>query len=77
MMTAEDCRQLATECQRWADRAESEITREIFLQMSREWAAVALRCDGLPMPSAESSAALLDRQIADIRNLYRQPKKTA
>jgi hypothetical protein len=65
MVTAESCRQLAIECQRWAKQAESEITREIFLQLSREWTAAATRADGL----------LLERQIADIRSLYRQSNK--
>jgi hypothetical protein len=75
MVTAEDCRQLAIECQRWANQAESEITREIFLQMSRELTAAATRADGLLLPLPESPDTILERQIADIRSLYRQSNK--
>ena len=75
MVTAESCRQLAIECQRWAKQAESEITREIFLQLSREWTAAATRADGLLLPLPESPDTILERQIADIRSLYRQSNK--
>jgi len=75
MLTAEKCRQLATECQRWADQAESETNREIFLQMSREWTEAALRADGLLMPSPESPDTILERQLADICTLYHQSNK--
>ncbi len=77
MVTAEDCRQLAAECQRWADQAESETTREIFLQMSREWTEAALRADAMLVQSPESPDTILERQIADIRALYRSNKATS
>jgi hypothetical protein len=46
--TAEEYRQLAVECLRWA--AETEDMREAFLQMARDWTAAALRAEGLLKP---------------------------
>lgn len=43
MATAEEYRQFATECFRWAEEAETAEMREAFLQMARDWTAAALR----------------------------------
>ena len=60
MATAEEYRQFATECFRWADEAETEEMREAFLQMARDWTAAALRTEGLlcsEVPDGSSWAA--------------------
>jgi hypothetical protein len=60
MPTAEEYRQFAAECFRWADEAETEEMREACLQMARDWTAAALRAEGLSrpeIPHASSSAA--------------------
>ncbi len=67
MLTAEQCRQLAAECQTWADKADDEITRRIFLEMSNEWTESALSKE-----AAENPELALGRHIAGVRDLYRR-----
>lgn len=59
MATADEYRQFAVECFRWADEAETDEIREAFLQMARDWTAAALRVEGVLRPEipGESSPA--------------------
>jgi len=64
MATADEYRQFAVECFRWADEAESDDMREAFLQMARDWMAAALRVEGVLKPEIADeppSAARLTR----------------
>ncbi len=67
MLTAEQCRQLAAECQSWADKADDEATRKIFLDMSHEWTESALSKE-----AADNPEMALQRYIRDVRDLYRR-----
>jgi hypothetical protein len=69
MYTAEQCRQLAAECQTWADQADDETTRRIFLEMSTEWTESAMSKE-----AAENPEIALRRYITDVRDLYRRVK---
>ena len=50
MTTAQDYRQFADECLRWADEAETEEFKDAFIQMARDWTLAALRLDGVLVP---------------------------
>ena len=46
MTTAKECRELAAECRRWAAEAPTDKVQSVFLQMSDDWTATALRMEG-------------------------------
>jgi hypothetical protein len=50
MKTAEEYRQYAEECIRWAGKAKTEEERKSFLDMAFAWTAAALRIEGLIEP---------------------------
>jgi hypothetical protein len=72
MVTTEECRRLAAQCQQWAEKADSEATRVIFLQLSRDLTPRAIPTDDQPVQSDEEPDTVLERHIADIRSLYRE-----
>jgi hypothetical protein len=54
-----DYRQFAEECLRWADEADSEQHRELFLSMARAWTQADLILKGVMVPKAENDSASL------------------
>lgn len=57
MLTAEIFHQLANDCRMWADKADSDHVRQVFLQLAQDWTAAALRADGLSRLTDEEPAA--------------------
>jgi hypothetical protein len=47
MTTADEYRDYAKECLRWADEAETDEQRQSFVDMARDWTLAALRLEGL------------------------------
>ena len=47
MATADEFREYAKECLRWADEAETDDQRQSFLDMARDWTLAALHLDGM------------------------------
>jgi hypothetical protein len=47
MTTADEFREYAKECLRWADEAETDEQRQSFLDMARDWTLAAMRLDGM------------------------------
>ena len=43
MTTADEYREYAIECLRWAEEAETNEQRQSFLDMARDWTLAALR----------------------------------
>jgi len=66
MTTAQEYRNFADECLRWADEAETEEFRNAFMQMARDWTLAALRLDGLSVPrqSEDQAHRLQSREAA-------------
>jgi hypothetical protein len=54
-----DYQQYAEECLRWADEADSEQHRELFLSMARAWTQADLILKGVMVPKAENESASL------------------
>jgi hypothetical protein len=54
-----DYQQYAEECLRWADEADSEQHRELFLGMARAWTQADLISKGVMVPKAENDSASL------------------
>ena len=54
-----DYQQYAEECLRWADEADSEQHRELFLSMARAWTQADLILKGVMVPKAENDSASL------------------
>lgn len=44
---AEDSSHLAAQCRGWADKAETERVRKVFLELAQFWEAAALRAKNL------------------------------
>jgi hypothetical protein len=59
MTTADEYRQYAVECLRWAKEAETDEERQSFLDMARDWTLAALRLAVVMTPrrSEQPSAA--------------------
>jgi hypothetical protein len=60
MTTAQDYRQFADECLRWADEAETEEFKDAFIQMARDWTLAAMQLEGAcasPPPQNGRSSA--------------------
>jgi hypothetical protein len=55
MTTAQEYRQYAEECLRWARTAKSDAERTQFLEMANVWVQAASMKDGAP-PTAPSTA---------------------
>jgi hypothetical protein len=53
MATADEYRQFADECLRWATEVEAEDDRQVFLEMARDWTLAAMRLEGLLIPDGE------------------------
>jgi hypothetical protein len=53
MGTADEYRQFANECLRWATEVETEDDRQSFLDMARDWTLAAMRLDGLLIADGE------------------------
>ena len=51
MDAADEYRQFANECLRWATEVEAEDDRQTFLDMARDWTLAALRLEGLLIPN--------------------------
>jgi hypothetical protein len=51
--------QYAEECLRWADEADSEQHRELFLSMARAWTQADLILKGVMIPKSKSESASL------------------
>jgi hypothetical protein len=63
MATADEYRQFANECLRWATEVESENDRQAFLDMARDWKLAAMRVEGSTLiPSIEQQPLTLIRQ---------------
>ena len=57
MPAAEIFYQLANDCRIWADKADSDHVRQVFLQLAQDWTDAALRADGLsPLTDGEPAA---------------------
>jgi hypothetical protein len=54
-----DYQQFAEECLRWADEADSEQRRELFLGMARAWTQADLILKGVMVPKAVNESASL------------------
>ena len=54
-----DYQQYAEERLRWADEADSEQHRELFLSMARAWTQADLILKGVMVPKAENESASL------------------
>ena len=54
-----DYQRYAEECLRWADAADSEQHRELFLSMARAWTQADLILKGVMVPNAENETASL------------------
>ena len=54
-----DYQNYAEECLRWADEADSEQHRELFLSMARAWTQADLILKGVMVPKAENESASL------------------
>ena len=59
-----DYQQYAEECLRWADKADSEQHRELFLSMARAWTQADLILKGVMVPKAKDEFESL-RQLQD------------
>jgi hypothetical protein len=64
MATAEEFREFASECLRWATEVDSDEDRQAFLDMARDWTLAAMRLEGslvpLPSPELDKDASLSD-----------------
>jgi hypothetical protein len=56
-----DYQQFTEECLRWADEADSEQRRELFLGMARAWTQADLILKGVMVPKAENESASLSQ----------------
>jgi hypothetical protein len=56
MTTANEFRDYAKECLRWADQAETDDQRQSFLDMARDWTLAALRLEGVMIPRQSEQA---------------------
>ena len=54
-----DYQNYAEECLRWADEADNEQHRELFLGMARAWTQADLILKGVMVPKAENESASL------------------
>jgi hypothetical protein len=52
MATADEYRQFAKECLRWATEV-AEDERQAFLDMARDWTLAAMRLEGILIPNGE------------------------
>jgi hypothetical protein len=50
MTTANEFREYANECFRWADEAVTDNERQSFLDMARDWTLAALRLESVMIP---------------------------
>jgi hypothetical protein len=57
MPAAEIFYQLANDCRIWADKADSDHVRQVFLQLAQDWTDAALRANGLSPLTDEKPAA--------------------
>jgi hypothetical protein len=48
--TANEFRDYAKECLKWADEAKTDDQRQSFLDMARDWTLAAARFDGALVP---------------------------
>jgi hypothetical protein len=64
MTTADEYRQYANECLRFADEAETDDNRQSFLDMARDWTLAAMRLEGALHPARSDFAAPADQQVA-------------
>jgi hypothetical protein len=64
MTTADEYRQYANECLRFADAAETDDQRQSFLDMARDWTLAALRLEGTLHPARSDFAAPPDQQVS-------------
>jgi hypothetical protein len=55
MATAEEYKQFAKECLRWATEAETDDDRNALLEMARDWTLAALRLDGVLVPAMKET----------------------
>ena len=55
MATANEYRQFANECLRWATEVETEDDRKAFLDLARDWTLAALRLEGILIPDAKQT----------------------
>ena len=68
MATADEYRQFANECLRWATEADTDEFRQSFLDMARDWTLAAMRLEGTLLPNASDFSAPTDqRQAAESR----------
>ena len=62
MTTAEEYRQYANECLRFADEAKTDDQRQAFLDMARDWTLAAMRLEGTLRPDQSDRAVPVDQQ---------------
>jgi hypothetical protein len=59
MATADEYRQFAKECLKWAEEAATEQDRAAFLELARDWTVAAMRLEGvIPATDKETDAPL-------------------
>jgi hypothetical protein len=58
MSKAQEYLQLAADCRAWADKAESDLLRQIFLHMAEDWVTAAKRADASKDTPPNSVAAM-------------------
>jgi hypothetical protein len=56
MATADEYRQFAKECLRWATEV-AEDERQAFLDMARDWTLAAMRLEGILIPERRAATA--------------------
>jgi hypothetical protein len=71
MTTADEYRQYANECLRFADEAETDDLRQSFLDMARDWTLAAMRIEGALHAAQSDLAAPADQQEARWRPMAR------
>jgi hypothetical protein len=54
--TSRQYQEYAEECLRWADEADTEQHRELFLSMAKAWKQAGLRMEGVLIPEQALSA---------------------
>jgi hypothetical protein len=57
--TAQQYREFAAECLRWATEVQTENDRQSFLDMARNWTLAAMRLEGTLVPTGEHQSSRL------------------
>jgi hypothetical protein len=55
--TAQQYREFAAECLRWATEVQTEEDRQSFLDMARDWTLAAMRLEGSLVPIGEHQSS--------------------